>query len=50
MLFYIPLVNSRYPKMKPYERGHYPLEPLKVELGIWQGEYLVAKGVNETGV
>lgn len=33
------LVNGRYQKMKPNERGHYPIEPLKVELGIWQGEY-----------
>lgn len=33
------LFNGRYQKMKPNERGHYPIEPLKVELGIWQGEY-----------
>ena len=25
--------------MKPNERGHYPIEPLGVELGIWQGRY-----------
>jgi hypothetical protein len=25
--------------MTPNQRGHYPIVPLKVELGIWQGEY-----------
>ncbi|MEP0785675.1 hypothetical protein NDI49_12570 [Trichocoleus sp. ST-U3] len=25
--------------MQPNERGHYPIEPLGVELGIWQGRY-----------
>lgn len=33
------LVNGRYEKMLPNDRNHYPIEPLKVELGIWQGEY-----------
>lgn len=33
------LVNGRYQKMQPNSRGHYPIEPLNVELGIWQGEY-----------
>jgi hypothetical protein len=33
------LVNGRYQKMTPNQRGHYPIVPLKVELGIWQGEY-----------
>ncbi len=33
------LINGRYQKMKPNSRGHYPIEPLRVELGIWQGEY-----------
>jgi Uma2 family endonuclease len=33
------LINRRYQKMKPNSRGHYPIEPLQVELGIWQGEY-----------
>ncbi len=33
------LVNGRYRQMMPNSRDHYPLEPLKVELGIWQGEY-----------
>ena len=25
--------------MMPNSRDRYPIEPLKVELGIWQGEY-----------
>ncbi|MGK7943357.1 MAG: Uma2 family endonuclease [Microcystaceae cyanobacterium] len=33
------LMNGRYQKMTPNERDHYPIEPLKVEIGIWQGEY-----------
>jgi hypothetical protein len=33
------LINGRYQKMKPNSRGRYPIEPLKVELGIWQGQY-----------
>jgi hypothetical protein len=33
------LVNGRYQKMTPNQRSHYPITPLKVELGIWQGEY-----------
>ena len=33
------LVNGRYQKMLPNSRGHYPIALLKVELGIWQGEY-----------
>lgn len=33
------LVNGRYEKMTPNNRGHYPIEPLQVELGIWPGEY-----------
>ncbi|NEO09680.1 Uma2 family endonuclease, partial [Moorena sp. SIO3I8] len=28
-----------YHKMKPNERGHYPIEPLGIELGLWQGTY-----------
>lgn len=28
-----------YKKCSPNERGHYPIEPMGVELGIWQGEY-----------
>lgn len=33
------LVNGRYQLMPVNERGHYPIEPLGVELGIWQGVY-----------
>ncbi len=33
------LIYGRYQKMTPNQRGHYPIEPLQVELGIWQGEY-----------
>lgn len=33
------LVNGRYQPMTPNDRSHYPIEPLRVELGIWQGEY-----------
>jgi Uma2 family endonuclease len=33
------LVGGRYQKMKPNERGHYPISPLVVELGLWQGSY-----------
>ncbi len=33
------LVNGRYQKMIPNSRSHCPIEPLQVELGIWQGEY-----------
>jgi Uma2 family endonuclease len=33
------LLDGHYRKMIPNSRGHYPIEPLKVELGIWQGEY-----------
>ncbi|MEL7072074.1 MAG: Uma2 family endonuclease [Cyanobacteria bacterium J06581_3] len=34
------LVDTRYQKCEPNERGHYPILPLGVELGIWQGEYM----------
>ena len=33
------LVENYYQLMQPNERGHYPIEPLGVELGIWQGHY-----------
>jgi Uma2 family endonuclease len=33
------LVNGRYQLMSANERNHYPIEPLGVELGIWQGQY-----------
>ncbi|MEA5549913.1 Uma2 family endonuclease [Anabaena cylindrica UHCC 0172] len=34
------LVDFSYQKMQPNERGHYPIPPLGVELGLWQGSYL----------
>jgi Uma2 family endonuclease len=33
------LVNGRYSLLPANDRGHYPIEPLGVELGIWQGRY-----------
>ncbi|MGF1480948.1 MAG: Uma2 family endonuclease [Cyanophyceae cyanobacterium] len=33
------LVGGRYQKLAANERGHYPIEPLGVELGLWQGAY-----------
>ena len=33
------LVEGKYEKMPENERGHYPIKPLGVELGIWQGTY-----------
>ncbi|NET57945.1 MAG: Uma2 family endonuclease [Symploca sp. SIO2E6] len=34
------LLGGSYRKMKPNQRGHYPIEELEVELGLWQGCYL----------
>lgn len=34
------LINNRYKKCQPNDRGHYPIPPMGVELGIWQGTYL----------
>ena len=34
------LVDFCYQKIQPNERGHYPIPPLGVELGLWQGSYL----------
>jgi Uma2 family endonuclease len=34
------LIAGRYQKILPNDRGHYPIGPLGVELGIWQGEYM----------
>lgn len=31
------LVANHYQKCSPNDRGHYPIPPLGVELGIWQG-------------
>ncbi|MBP0018936.1 MAG: Uma2 family endonuclease [Cyanobacteria bacterium SBLK] len=33
------LVNGRYRLLTPNARGHFPINPLNVELGIWQGRY-----------
>jgi Uma2 family endonuclease len=34
------LVDTTYQRMKPNERGHYPIAPMQVELGLWRGTYL----------
>ena len=34
------LIDGRYQRVAVNERGHYPIAPLGVELGIWQGCYL----------
>lgn len=31
------LIANHYQKCDPNERGHYPIHPMGVELGIWQG-------------
>jgi len=33
------LVDARYEKMSPNDRGHYPIVPMEVELGVWSGAY-----------
>ncbi|MEH2179540.1 Uma2 family endonuclease [Nostoc sp.] len=33
------LIDNTYQLMKLNERGHYPIAPMGVELGIWQGLY-----------
>ncbi len=33
------LVYTTYQKMQPNERGHYPILPMQVELGLWRGSY-----------
>ncbi len=33
------LIEGVYQKMTPNERGHYPITPMQVELGLWQGTY-----------
>ncbi|MBP0020154.1 MAG: Uma2 family endonuclease [Cyanobacteria bacterium SBLK] len=33
------LVGDVYEPMIPNDRGHYPIVPMQVELGIWQGTY-----------
>lgn len=37
------LIDNSYQLMQPNERGHYPIVPMGVELGIWQGLYRNAK-------
>ena len=32
-------VNGLYRKLKPNERGHYPIKQMPVELGLWRGNY-----------
>jgi Uma2 family endonuclease len=34
------LITNHYQKCLPNDRGHYPISPLGVELGIWQGTYM----------
>jgi len=34
------LREMAYQKVEPNQRGHYPIVPLGVELGLWQGSYL----------
>jgi Uma2 family endonuclease len=34
------LLGNHYQRCTPNERGHYPISPMGVELGIWQGTYL----------
>ena len=36
------LIEDHYQLLTPNERGHYPIPPLGVELGIWQGHYKYA--------
>jgi Uma2 family endonuclease len=33
------LINGQYRRLTPNERGHYAIEPLGIELGVWQGSY-----------
>ncbi|MDF5709429.1 MAG: Uma2 family endonuclease [Nostoc sp. S4] len=35
------LVANHYEKMLPNTRGHYPIVPMGVELGIWQGNFVL---------
>ncbi len=34
------LIGNHYQRCTPNERGHYPISPMGVELGIWQGQYI----------
>ncbi|MCU0567233.1 MAG: Uma2 family endonuclease [Oculatellaceae cyanobacterium Prado106] len=32
-------VNAHYRRLTPNDRGHYPIEGMNVELGVWSGHY-----------
>jgi hypothetical protein len=32
-------VDGFYQQMTPNDRGHYPIPPMQVELGVWEGTY-----------
>jgi hypothetical protein len=32
-------VNTRYVRLQPNDREHYPIELMGVELGVWEGSY-----------
>ncbi len=32
-------VNTRYRRLQPNDRGHYPIDLMGVELGVWEGSY-----------
>ncbi|MBD1865991.1 Uma2 family endonuclease [Cyanobacteria bacterium FACHB-471] len=34
------LIANHYQRCDPNERGHFPIVPMGVELGIWQGQYI----------
>jgi hypothetical protein len=34
------LLNNRFRLVPPNERGHFPISPLDVELGVWQGRFM----------
>lgn len=33
------LMNGSYQKMQPNDLGHYPIDPMQVEIGLWNGIY-----------
>jgi Uma2 family endonuclease len=33
------LIEGVYQKMTPNPGGHYPITPMQLELGLWQGTY-----------
>ncbi|WP_299412275.1 Uma2 family endonuclease [Acaryochloris sp. IP29b_bin.148] len=38
------LVGGQYQQLSTNDRGHYPIPPLQVELGLWQGHYQNQEG------